>query len=246
MRLETWMGIISVVALSTGCSRVVTSPTDRVWLVGDSTVAPRSGWGDALANVLDPSAVAVENRARGGRSSKSFYEEEGSYWGDDDQAVLNHLAPNDFVLIQFGHNEAKPDLERQTEPGRGPDYDSTFRYYLESYVDETRDHGATPVLITPLSRMNFDAEGNHLRDHGAYPAAILRTAELNDVVVLDLEELSHLEFDAIGEAKTLELYAAGASDPTDRTHLAADKAWRVAAMVAELIAGSPLPLADLD
>ncbi|MBW2526914.1 MAG: rhamnogalacturonan acetylesterase [Deltaproteobacteria bacterium] len=209
----------------------------EVWLIGDSTVSPDSGWGDSLEDYLADEAT-VHNRARSGRSSKSFREETGNYWTEHPDAVMNHLAAGDYVLIQFGHNDEKDDVERHTEPGSPPDYQDTFRQYLESYIDDTRSVGATPVLITPVSRMSFDSAGAHLRTHGDYPAAMLQTGSANGVVVLDLELRSHQRFDQLGETQTLELF----SDGVDRTHFPADKAWRVAEMVAELLAESTSPL----
>ncbi|MBW2456516.1 MAG: rhamnogalacturonan acetylesterase [Deltaproteobacteria bacterium] len=210
----------------------------QVWLIGDSTVSPQSGWGDSLQPYL-ASEATVHNRARSGRSSKSFYEEEGNYWSAHPDAVLNHLEAGDYVLIQFGHNDEKDDVERHTEPGSPPDYQGTFREFLELYIDETRTLGATPVLITPVSRMTFDSGGAHQRTHGDYPAAMIQTGVANNVVVLDLEALSHQRFDDLGEEQTLELY----SDGEDLTHFPQDKAWRVAEMVVELLTGSPSPLA---
>jgi hypothetical protein len=67
---------------------------------------------------------------------------------------------------------------------------------------------------------------------------MIQTGAANNVVVLDLEEHSHLHFDQIGETQTLDLF----SDGADRTHFPQDKAWRVAEMVAILLDGSTSPL----
>ncbi len=210
----------------------------QVWLIGDSTVSPLSGWGDALQPYLADEAT-VNNRARSGRSSKSFYEEAGNYWTEHPDAVMNHLATGDYVLIQFGHNDEKLDVERHTDPGTPPDYQGTFRDYLELYIEQTRAVGATPILITPVSRMTFDSNDDHLRTHGDYPAAMIQTGIANGVVVLDLEEHSHLHFDQLGEQQTMALFAEG----DDHSHFPPDKAWRVAEMVIELLTGSTSPLA---
>ncbi len=213
-------------------------PTIQVWLVGDSTVAPNSGWGDSLQRYLIEQAT-VFNRGRGGRSSKSFYEEDNNYWSEHPDAVLNHLEPGDYVLIQFGHNDEKEEEYRHTDPGTAPEYQGTFREYLELYIAETRDRGATPILITPVSRMVFDSDGSHVRTHGEYPAAMTKVAEDNSVVLLDLEERSHEIFDSLGQEQTMTLY----SDGEDRSHFPPDKAWRVAQMVVDLLGESTSPLA---
>lgn len=209
-----------------------------VWLVGDSTVASGSGWGDSLQPLLHVQATVV-NRARSGRSSKSFYEEDNNAWSEHPDAVMRHIQSGDYVLVQFGHNDEKDDPERHTEPGSPPDYDDTFRAYLELYISETLSAGAKPILITPVSRMTFDSSGVHQRTHGAYPAAMTQTAAANGIALLDLELVSHEHFDTIGEEQTLLLF----SDGTDRTHFPPDKAWRVAEMVATLLSDSDSDLA---
>jgi lysophospholipase L1-like esterase len=181
----------------------------------------------------------VVNRARSGRSSKSFYEEDNNAWSEHPDAVMRHIQSGDYVLVQFGHNDEKDDPERHTEPGSPPDYDDTFRAYLELYISETLSAGAKPILITPVSRMTFDSSGAHQRTHGAYPAAMTQTAAANGIPLLDLELVSHEHFDTIGEEQTLLLF----SDGTDRTHFPPEKAWRVAEMVATLLNDSESDLA---
>src|SRR5215471_19042396 len=74
-----------------------------LFIIGDSTVKNSSkgllGWGDPIAGLFDQTRIRIENRARGGRSSRTFQTE--GLW---DQ-VLKELKPNDFVLMQFGHND---------------------------------------------------------------------------------------------------------------------------------------------
>ncbi|MEM9195108.1 MAG: rhamnogalacturonan acetylesterase [Myxococcota bacterium] len=205
--------------------------SSTLYLVGDSTVASDSGWGDALPDYLTGEAV-VTNTAVGGRSSKSFYDE-----GRFDE-TRDALTDRDYVLIQFGHNDAKREAYRRTEPGAPPEFDGTYREYLERYIEETRARGATPVLVTSVSRMVF-SDGLQ-RTHGDYPAAMRAVAADHGVTLLDLEERSFQEFDRLGEAETLRLYAESSDD---RTHFPDDKAFRVAELVVELIRESPSSLA---
>src|SRR5437667_11156904 len=89
-----------------------TAPTTRpsLWLVGDSTVRNGSGsggngqwgWGDRIAKYFDAAKLNVVNRARGGRSSRTFQTE--GLW----DAVLADAKPGDLVIIQMGHNDAGP------------------------------------------------------------------------------------------------------------------------------------------
>lgn len=116
-----------------------------VVLVGDSTMAPGSGWGDAFGERLVDD-VESKNLAKGGRSSKSFRDE--GRWDE----VLE-LEP-DWVLLQFGHND---------EPGKGAaletDAKTTFRENLKRYVEEIRALGGEVVLLTPMVRRNFGPDG---------------------------------------------------------------------------------------
>src|SRR6516162_6271678 len=89
----------------------------KVWLIGDSTMAnketkayPETGWGMPFVYFFD-STVVVDNRAKNGRSTKSFIEE--GLW----KPVEENLQEGDYVLIQFGHNdEVKEKVGRYTTP----------------------------------------------------------------------------------------------------------------------------------
>ena len=120
--------------------------TMTVYLAGDSTVTdqpesgyPYCGWGQLLPAQFKHD-VAVDNHAQSGRSSRSFINE-----GRLD-AIMKRIKPEDFLFIQFGHNDEKPDPERGTEPF------TTYKEYLKKYIDEARGAGARPVLVTPVHR----------------------------------------------------------------------------------------------
>jgi hypothetical protein len=114
-------------------------------LTGDSTVTDQTGWGKGFANCLAPD-VQLTNLSRGGRSSKSFIAE-GSW-----KKALD-LKP-DYVLIQFGHNDqAGHGPDRETDP------ETTYRQYMNQYVDDARAAGIKPVLITSLSRRQWGDDG---------------------------------------------------------------------------------------
>src|SRR5215469_16380522 len=74
-----------------------------VFLIGDSTVNTPTkgvqGWGTPIASFFDSAKINVENRARGGRSSRTYFTEE--LW----EQVRSNLKIGDFVLMQFGHND---------------------------------------------------------------------------------------------------------------------------------------------
>ncbi|MCB9811053.1 MAG: right-handed parallel beta-helix repeat-containing protein [Candidatus Nomurabacteria bacterium] len=211
-------------------SQPSTVPVD-VYLIGDSTVSSGSGWGDFLKDYLRTEATVI-NAAISGRSSKSYYDE-GSF-----NSVRSSLAPGDYLLIQFGHNDQHLDDIHYTNPGTAPAYNGTFRDYLELYINEARAKGAIPVLITPVSRMVFTSTDQHIRSHGEYAPAVRKIAADNNVILLDLEERSHQVFNNLGETQTLQLYAGYGGTFDDRTHFPPEKAFRVTEMVVTLLRNS--------
>ncbi len=96
--------LLRIVVLTAVCTgTLLASRPPAVFIIGDSTVANRTpklmGWGDSIGELFDPARIHVENRARGGRSSRTFLAE--GLW----QKVVDDIRPGDFVLIQFGHND---------------------------------------------------------------------------------------------------------------------------------------------
>lgn len=127
-----------------------TPRTTTIFIIGDSTAANKDisggkqerGWGMALQCYFDDN-ILIDNHAVNGRSSLSFIDE--GRW----DKVLEKLCPGDYVIIQFGHNDEKPQPNRHTDPG------STFDYNLAKYVRETREKGGIPVLMNCVVRRNF-------------------------------------------------------------------------------------------
>jgi rhamnogalacturonan acetylesterase len=134
-------------------------------IVGDSTVHNPSkgerGWGDVIAKYFDPAKIIVENRALGGRSSRTF---QTQGWWD---LVLAAGRPGDFVLIQMGHNDGGPlaDTNRARGSIRGLGEDirevynpimkkqelvHTYGWYLRKYVSDARAKGMTPIICSPI------------------------------------------------------------------------------------------------
>lgn len=168
----------------------------RLFIIGDSTVstyqasqAPMTGWGQMIGWFFGGGTVTVNNRAIGGRSTRSFIEE--GRWN----SVRGELAAGDFLLIQFGHND------RGTVPERHADT-AQYRRYLTQYVDEARAKGAIPILVSP---MNMNAwNGTTLRrvfTEGVndYRTAMLRVVEARKVPFIDLEKKSAELFQSLGK-----------------------------------------------
>ncbi len=168
----------------------------RVILVGDSTMATRSGYGDALCARFKPGASCV-NLARGGRSSGSFRAE--GRW-DEVQKLLKDSASfsASYVLVQFGHND------QPGKPGRSTDLVTQFPANMARYATEAMQLGGVPVLVTPLTRRSFN--GPYLKDDLApWSAATRKVAQELHVTLLDLNTLSANAVQQMGqeEADTL-------------------------------------------
>jgi lysophospholipase L1-like esterase len=223
-------------------SRGVTMPRINVFLAGDSTVsgnhaAPMEGWGEVLQSFMNGD-VTVHNEAFSGRSSKSFIDE-----GRLDQIEAN-IGSGDYLLIQFGHNDQKPDEERRTEPF------STYKSYLKRYIDVARSKEAVPVLISSVQRRKFDEHGNHLDTHGDYPMAMKQLAEECDVPFIDLDVRSKALLESLGPEQSKSLFVwlePGESlnypdGIQDDTHFSEYGAKQMAQLVIEAIEQLRLPL----
>jgi lysophospholipase L1-like esterase len=207
-----------------------------IYLAGDSTVsdydgkaAPRAGWGQVLGGFFDDKVI-VENEASSGRSSKSFIDE-----GRLD-AILKQIEKGDYLFIQFGHNDQKiEDPSRYTEPY------TTYKSHLKQYIDGARAKKAVPVLITPVERRRFTAEGIARDSHGEYPKAMMELAEEENVPLIDLTAKSKALFQELGPEGTKDVflwleegehvnYPQGMED---NTHFQEDGAGRIAGLVIE-------------
>ena len=85
----------------------------RIFMAGDSTMAiketkafPETGWGMPFVHFWD-SSVTVVNRAKNGRSSKSFISE--GLW----KSITDEMSAGDYVFIQFGHNDESVSKKEQ-------------------------------------------------------------------------------------------------------------------------------------
>jgi lysophospholipase L1-like esterase len=216
------------------------APRPTLWLVGDSTMATRAdttrtwerGWGQLLPRFLDTTRVAVRNHAANGRSTRSFRAE--GRW----QAVLDSVRRGDRVLVQFGHNDQKQeDSTRFTNPYTG------YRRNLERFVDEARGRGASPVLLTPIARRKFNAQGTLEDTHGAYTLVVREVARDRKVPMIDLQLLTEELVAQAGPERSKEYFVWAPPGATplypegrqDDTHLNAAGATAVARLAARAL-----------
>ena len=225
-KLTILLGLLLMFSAFTSEKQVIT-----IFTIGDSTMAnkpleggnPERGWGQMLSRYFSEEIV-IDNHAVNGRSSKSFIDE--GRW----DKVLVKLKKGDYVFIQFGHNDEKPDEKRHTDPG------TTFDANLKRFVEEARAKGAIPVLFNSIVRRNFgkaDADavakvvvqddiregidpnapqaevktGARLIDtHGAYLDSPRNVARELEVPFVDLNRVTHNLVEQMGPEASKQLF----------------------------------------
>lgn len=180
----------------------------KIVLVGDSTVNDAGGWGSGFKQFLTGN-VECTNTAMNGRSTKSFMQE-----GRWTNALALH---GDYYLIQFGHNN------QPGHPGRETDV-PTFIRDMEQYVDDARAIGAKPVLVTPLTRRQWDKEHPGKINSTLEPLAaeVRKIAAARNVPLLDLHARSIEICEQLGPVKCLEfspVKVVHGTNDYDGTHL---------------------------
>jgi len=192
----------------------------RLVIIGDSTVCNypakevRRGWGMFVQGYFDSNRLQVINLALSGRSTKTFINE--GHW----EKALQEKP--DYVLIQFGHNDShSPDKPEAT------DSQTTYREYLRQYIDESRAIGARPVLITPMCRRKFDADGKINNELLPYANAMKAVAKEKKVPLVDLNAESVELCNQLGPVRSKEL----ANSSSDSTHFNAKGAQEMARLV---------------
>ena len=239
-----------------------TAEKPTIFIASDSTVQtydqvyyPQTGWGQTLHNFFgdlveerecedclysqaqtyETVNVIVENRAIGGRSSKSFIDE-----GKLDD-LLEDVKPGDYVFVQWGHNDATA-----SRPNRYVSSED-FEKWINVYIDGALQRGATPVLVTPVARYSYSTNADGTLDSfqsnfEAYRQVMLKVSQERQVALIDLTQRSIALCNSFGieGSKSLFLfvepgeyegnYAGGANDST---HLQYYGAYKFAQCVAQ-------------
>lgn len=201
-----------------------------LYIIGDSTVRngdgkgtnQQWGWGSLLAPFFDTNAISIRNHAIGGRSSRTFINE--GRW----QRILDELKPGDFVMMQFGHNDASPldDTARARGTIRGIGDESkeiynpitkkqevvyTYGWYMRKYVNEAKAKGAIPIICSPVPRNNFK-EGKVSRVDDSYGKWARETATSTGAYFIDLNNAIAAEYEKLGPDQVKTFF------PADHTH----------------------------
>jgi lysophospholipase L1-like esterase len=221
-----------------------------LFIVGDSTANNNAngaeGWGDPFITQFDATKINVLNRARGGRSSRTFVTE--GLW----DKVLADMKPGDFVLIQFGHNDggAVNDASRArgSLPGLGEETQEidnlvtkqhevvhTYGWYMRKMIADTKAKRATPIVLS-LTVRNIWKDGKVERGSGHFGEWAAEIAKSQHVLFIDVTRIIADRYESLGEEKVKELFG------PDHTHTSPAGAELNATLIVEGIKALKSPL----
>ncbi|MGP9801861.1 rhamnogalacturonan acetylesterase [Rheinheimera sp. NSM] len=243
------MKYLLMLALSLGFTQVQASEIKplKLHLVGDSTMSdkpnlayPERGWGQLLPQFLLPQLTVV-NHAANGRSTRRFLNE--GRW----QLLLSELGRGDYVLIQFGHNDSK-----QSDPARYAAFDSDYQTFLQQFIADVRQRGATPMLASSICRRNFAEDGSLKRDLADYANAAAQVAKAAEVSFFDLQQHSCGLWQQLGKDASQPyfiqvpagLYQKFPDGKVDNTHLTLQGASKIAQFFVQELKKQQHPLAN--
>ena len=214
-----------------------------LFLIGDSTVnnsgIGQQGWGTPIAGLFDKTKINVVNRARGGRSSRTYYTE--GLWSN----VVAELKAGDFVIMQFGHNDGGP-VERgyrASLKGIGDETHQlsnevvhTFGWYLRQYIADTKAKGAAPIVCSLIPRNDWTDDGKVQRASEGYGKYAHDVAETNGVAFVDLNEIVAQHYEQLSRERVKEFF------PFEHTHTSPEGAMLNAKCVVEGLKALKSPL----
>ncbi len=225
-RLSRWAGmfclfflVIAPVNENFGAETSAT-PLPTLFIIGDSTVNNTTkglqGWGTPIALWFDPARIQVQNRARGGRSSRTYYTE--GLW---DQ-VLAAMKPGDFVLMQFGHNDGGPLTQgraRASLKGSGDETQEvtdektgkketvhTYGWYMRKYIADAKAKQATPIVLSLVPRNIWKDDHTVVRATNDYAKWAGEAAKAEGVAFIDLNDIVARHYEQLGPEKVKTVY----------------------------------------
>ena len=206
----------------------------RIFLAGDSTGKNADkdpngmwGWGSQAQTIFNEKKCIFVNCAKAGRSTRTFLNE--GRWDE----IYNSLQPGDFVLIQFGHNDMsgidKPKFRgvipvaedtchvyKMEDDGR---YEVvySFGWYLKKFIEDTREKGATPILLS-LTPRNEWPKGKVERRNEFFGRLYRQVAEETGCDFIDIHNITADALDEMGREKAAAMFN------HDHTHTSLDGA----------------------
>jgi lysophospholipase L1-like esterase len=193
-----------------------------VYLIGDSTVTdqmmgPWAAWGQMLPRWFNP-PVLIANYAESGETTASFISEHR--WAK----LLSEIHPGDYVLMQFGINDQRMPVAQ-------------FKNYFLRFIKDTRDHGATPVLVTSQNLRRLSPDGKAVQTLRDFPDAMRQAAQEQNCALIDLNAMSMKFYEALGPEKLPKAFV-------DGTHQDDYGAYELAKCVVNGILENKLPFAQ--
>ena len=197
------------------CCATAPAFATTLFFAGDSTLddnrrkphPPYASWGTELELHMK-AGNKVDNHARSGESAKSFVED--GYWTN----MLARVAPGDFVVIQFGHNDQKHSTDFYRTM-RFTSVNGTYEEYYTRFVADVRARGATPIFATSIVRGTFDESGRKLVDprdetYGtnlrSYADAAVAVGRRLGVDVVDMNALTHRLLESVGRDEAMKFF----------------------------------------
>ncbi|KXI29477.1 phosphate ABC transporter permease [Paraglaciecola hydrolytica] len=163
----------------------------QILMAGDSTMSikalsdyPETGWGMPFATFF-AEGITIHNLAKNGRSTASFRSE--GLW----QQLMEHCQAGDYVFIQFGHNDEVSTKATYTTPEQ-------FKANLLAYINEVKAKQAQPILLSPMTRRYFAADGKIEATH-PYSAIVRDVAKQSGVTFIDMDSITRDYFTALGD-----------------------------------------------
>ena len=235
---------LSILFIACSAFIIAKKPKPVFYIIGDSTVKNgdgtgknnQMGWGTVITPFFDTTKVSVRNHAIGGRSSRTFITE--GRWAK----ILETLKKRDYVIMQFGHNDASPldDTARARGTMRGIGADSTeiynpirkmkevvytYGWYMRKYIRETKEKGAIPIVCSLVPRNNWK-DGKVGRSTDSWAQWAKQVAEEEGAYYIELNGLVADKYDAMGQTAVKLFFQA------DNTHTNNDGAMLNAEVVA--------------
>lgn len=186
-----------------------------IWVIGDSISSDHdidpayevqiTGWGNVLQQIL-PEDVTIVNKARSGRSSKS-YTTEPVY-----KEVMKKVQAGDYMIVQFGHNDEK-EAPRYTDPKGDSATEGSYKYYLKTkFIEPVLEKGGRVILASSVVRHLFDGDKLAEQTHGVYAEAMKELAEEcreegKEVYFIDTFQLTKDLYEMLGEDETKKFHA---------------------------------------
>lgn len=197
----------------------------NIFLIGDSTMANNGdenavGWGVPFPTQFDTTRANIINKARGGRSTRTFDYE--GLW----DAAKKEFQEGDFVLIQFGHNDTgNIDKAKYRGSLKGISDEAqnvirtdsitetvhTFGWYMKKYIRETKAKGAVPIVLSQTPRNEWP-NGKVERRKSTYVRWSKEAAKIEEAFYLDINDSIAVRYESLGKETVKSFF------PKDHTH----------------------------